>query len=135
MFHKPALPFDGTKTRRKEARRLVRGYLGTSSEAAPTLEDALLAAQELKRIIDMASGGRYGLAIVRSADVIETCQYRAVEQYGEGVEADGRRYPVLQGHKPERERSSQIHEPVAETIKRERAHRKGNPDYRWIDFQ
>ena len=135
MFHRPATPYTDTKTRRRDIRRLVRGYLGTSSEAAPTLEDALRAADELKRLIDLASGGRYGLAVVRSADVIETCQYRAVEQYGDGVAADGSRYPVIQGHAPERERSSRVHEPINETIKRERALRRSNEDsYRWADF-
>lgn len=54
----------GTKTHRRELRRDVRSTLGTSSDDAPTVLQALRAASALQRILDAASGGRYGLAVV-----------------------------------------------------------------------
>lgn len=114
MFTRPALPHDGTKTRRKDARRSVRNVLGTSSDNAPTLAQALEAADHLKRIIDLASGGRYGLAVVRSTDNAEEGQ--------------------LAWYRDELTRASQIHEPIQEARRRERELRELHPELRWADY-
>jgi len=51
-------------TRRKELRRNIRRYLGTSNDAAPDSLNVLKAARDLASLLDMTSGGRYGLALV-----------------------------------------------------------------------
>lgn len=100
MFNGPAFPRDGSKTRRREIRRSVRNWIGTSSDDAPTLDSALAAADELKRIIDLASNGRYGLAVVRSTSFNET--------------------PQVAIYRDELVTSSQVHEPITETRSREK---------------
>ena len=100
LYPQPAFPRDGSKTRRREIRRNVRNWLGTSSDDAPTLDSALEAADELKRIIDLASNGRYGLAVVRSANFNETAQVAI--------------------YRDELVTSSQVHEPIVETRRREK---------------
>jgi hypothetical protein len=54
---------DQSKQARKAHRSDVRAHLGTSSDPAPEIRQALLAADSLKQIVDAASGGRYGLAV------------------------------------------------------------------------
>jgi hypothetical protein len=103
-FHRPAFPYSGNKTQRREIRRNVRNWLGTSSDDAPTLETALAAADELKRIIDLASGGRYGLAVVRSID------------HREGFQET----PQKAWYRDELVTSSQVHEPISQTRSREK---------------
>ncbi|MDH5295308.1 MAG: hypothetical protein OEW91_16680 [Acidimicrobiia bacterium] len=111
MFTRPATSHDGTKTRRREIRRDVRRLLGTSSEGAPNLAQALAAADQLKRIIDLASGGRYGLSIVRAVGDGEIGQtYRGTD----GL------FHV----------SSQVHEPIHETRGREYRLRADVLEYR-----
>ena len=106
MFHRPAHELRASKTRIRETRRDVRSLLGTSNDPPPTLDALLHAARELARAIDLASSGRYGLATVRSAFPEETTQtaiYRDVLQglvYGETLNT-----------------SSQVHEPIAQTIR------------------
>ena len=53
----------GTKTRRKERRSDARMWLGTSSDPAPNARQILLAIEALKGALDMATDGRFGLAI------------------------------------------------------------------------
>ena len=53
-----------TKGRRRELRSSIRNILGTSSDTAPDVYTTLLAANKLQRLLDLASGGRYGLAVV-----------------------------------------------------------------------
>lgn len=116
-FHRPAFPHEGTKTRRRDIRRDIRRVLGTSNEDAPTLRQALLAADDLKRIIDLASGGRYGLAVVRLV----------------GANEEGQLYR----HGPLEDqvaRSSQIHEPISATLARERELREG-AENTWQDYR
>jgi hypothetical protein len=106
----------GTRTRQREARRAVRTSLGTSSDAPPTLAQVLDAVEALRRLVDMTSGSRYGLAIVRSATPDEDTQTREVEGYTFGAHPG----VIFTGTRT-RERSSQIHEPVTETRRREKA--------------
>lgn len=116
MIHRPALPHEGTKTRRREIRRDVRRLLGTSSDGAPTLTQALEAADQLKRIIDLASGGRYGLAIVRAT-------------------GDGEIGQTYRGQDGLFHVSSQVHEPIHETRSREYRLREDCPELRWADYR
>lgn len=120
LYFSQAVEAVGTKIRRKDDRRDVRNALGVSSDPAPSLQQALQAAESLKRIIDMASCGRYGLAIVRPTFDTEVTQERIVEETTylrlDRVAYTGRH----------RERSSLIHEPVSETIRRERHLRELN---------
>lgn len=55
---------DGSKTRRKELRQEARNILGTSSDPAPTIIEALRAANKVQALLDLASNGTYGLAVV-----------------------------------------------------------------------
>jgi hypothetical protein len=55
---------EGSKTARRRYRRDVRRILGTSSDPAPNVHQALTAANKLQQLLDAASGGRYGLAVV-----------------------------------------------------------------------
>lgn len=115
LYKRLAVASDGTKTRSRDARRGVRAALGVSSDPAPTLLQALDAAEQLRRIIDMTSGGRYGLAIVRPTFAGETGQERFVEEYTFGAQP-GVIYTGLTS-----ERSSLVHEPVT-TARRREAH-------------
>jgi len=117
LYPAAAFPRDGSKGRRKDARSNARRHLGTSNESAPGLLAALNAVEQLRRIIDLASNGRYGLAIVRPTFEGEITQERLVEEwtptYGvptTTVEYTGRG----------REKSSLVHEPVSDTRRRER---------------
>lgn len=116
FYSYPVSVRENTKTTRKDARRNVRNALGTTAEAAPGLIAALDAADSLRRIIDLASNGRYGLAIVRPTFEGETTQLRRVEDYTFNGTYNG---AVVEGEK-QPERSSQIHEPVSETRRREK---------------
>lgn len=118
LYPREAFPKSGTRTRRRDARRDLRRIIGTSSDDAPGLLAALDAAEQLRRIIDMASGGRYGLAIVRPMFANEYTQVRIKEQYTY-ADIDGVIYT-----EPTMEASSQIHEPVSETRRRERQLRR-----------
>jgi hypothetical protein len=115
LYKRAAQETEGTKGRRKKARREVRNVLGVSSDPAPTLAQALDAVEQLRRIVDTASNGRYGLAIVRPTFPGEETQKRYVEQFTfdsqPGVRFEG---------DPKTERSSLVHEPVTETRRRER---------------
>lgn len=115
LYPRPATPTAGSKTRRKDARRSVRTTLGPSADAAPGLLAALDALDSLRRIVDLASGGRYGVAIVRPAFDGEDTQTREVEGFTFGPNPG----VVFTGERT-REKSSQIHEPIAETRRRER---------------
>jgi len=53
----------GSKTVRKNARREIRNVLGTSSEDAPTLYEAVQAARYLDQLLDYASGGNMRLEV------------------------------------------------------------------------
>lgn len=112
MFHRPAIEREGTKTRRREIRRDVRMHLGTSSDPVPSLDACLRAARELARMIDLASNGRYGLATVRAADPVETTQ-TAIYSHTQFTGGEAVRVPVLNT-------SSQVHEPIDQTIQIER---------------
>lgn len=57
------LAYEGTVTRRKQLRQVVRNTLGPGSDPAPTVRGTLAAADSLKALLDLASGGRYGLAV------------------------------------------------------------------------
>lgn len=59
---RPAEPTDGSITRRRELRRELRAWLGTSSDDPPSLEHLLHAARRMGALIDLTSNGRYGLA-------------------------------------------------------------------------
>lgn len=59
--------YDRTATRRKTARRSIRATLGTSSDAAPTVRDALVAGVHLDDLLRDASGGLFKLAVVRQS--------------------------------------------------------------------
>jgi|GEM_PF-4604665 len=52
-----------SKGARKAYRGEIRSRLGTSSDPAPEIRQALRAADTLKGLIDAASSGRYGLAV------------------------------------------------------------------------
>ncbi len=56
--------YQGTKTKRRESRRAVRERLGTSSDPAPTIADALDAANSLDWIVSDASSGRFRLLVL-----------------------------------------------------------------------
>lgn len=122
-MHAPLYPHhanerDGSKGRRKDARRNVRSSLGTSADNAPGLLAALDAADSLRRIIDLASNGRYGLAIVRSTFEGETPQERFIERFT--FDAG----PGVRFIESELERSSQVFESVSETRRREKELRR-----------
>lgn len=53
----------GTKTVRKNYRRSIRGTLGTSSDDAPNLYDALRAVEALDHLLRYASGGNMALLV------------------------------------------------------------------------
>lgn len=55
--------YEGTKTRRREERRDIRTILGTSSDAAPNVHQALRAAEHLSQLLSLATGGAYRLTI------------------------------------------------------------------------
>lgn len=57
------LAYEGTVTRRKQLRQIVRNTLGPGSDPAPTVRGTLAAADSLKGLLDLASGGHYGLAV------------------------------------------------------------------------
>jgi len=52
-----------TKTRRRELRRRIRAILGTSRDDAPTIRDALETADNLSKLLDDASSGRFKLKV------------------------------------------------------------------------
>jgi hypothetical protein len=119
LYSAAAIPRDGTKGRRKEARSNTRSKLGVSADGAPGLLAALSAVESLRRIIDLASNGRYGLAIVRPTFEGEITQERLVEEwtptFGPVSIHDTTATYTGRG----REKSSLIHEPVGETRRRE----------------
>jgi hypothetical protein len=51
-------------TERRDLRRSIRNVLGTSREEAPTARQVINAATYLRRMMELASGGRFTLAIV-----------------------------------------------------------------------
>lgn len=53
----------GTKTRRREIRQNIRRILGVGHEQAPNAIGALMAARELGKLVDLATAGRYGIAV------------------------------------------------------------------------
>jgi hypothetical protein len=57
--------YDRTVTRRKTARRSIRAALGTSSDAAPNVHEALIAAVHLDDLLSDASGGLFRVKVYR----------------------------------------------------------------------
>lgn len=132
LYPASAAPRDGSKGRRKDARRNVRAALGTSSDGAPSLTAALQAAESLRRIIDLASNGRYGLAIVRPTFEGEITQERLVEEFTFDSGRSGT--TVVYPGDLKREKSSLVHEPVTDTVRRERHLREVSRNNRGIGF-
>jgi len=62
--------YTGTATKRRDIRQTVRNYLGTSRSSAPSIFTVLYCARQMGRLLDLTSGGRYGLAIVESQQVV-----------------------------------------------------------------
>ena len=60
-----------SKSRRKELAREIRSTLGSSHEAAPHAYRALLAANKLQALIDLATGGKYGLCLVNLREIAQ----------------------------------------------------------------
>lgn len=79
--------YTGSKTRRKDYRRRIRNILGTSSDDAPTILHALDAARELGALVDVASGGRFGIAVYD----MRTKQHRPVHEVKAEIKADEER--------------------------------------------
>ena len=60
------LAYHGVAGRRKEDRRFVRNQLGTSSDPAPTAQQALKAADTLSSMLSLATAGEFTLVVKRS---------------------------------------------------------------------
>lgn len=64
--------YDGTKQRRKQDRMAVRHALGTSSDDAPNVYQALTAARSLDMLLDLASAGALRLRVQRQNGELST---------------------------------------------------------------
>jgi hypothetical protein len=51
-------------TQRKQLRQSIRNYLGVSRDPAPDTLYVLKAARDMASLLDLTSGGRFGLALV-----------------------------------------------------------------------
>ena len=57
-------PRNGTATRRRELRRRMRNGLGTTRDSAPEAVEALYVAHNANELLELATDGRFGVAII-----------------------------------------------------------------------